>query len=176
MPTTILRAAAMLAFIALPLTSAAAADDVQLVEGLSPQVADVVSGGSWSQGKQGGFYRAVSLMSGDEKSFGAHVYLQWLAFEEKAPVPKVVKTVPVTEINDQKLQNASIELEGEEGKDNEITITVSSYDFEADKDIVLVVKAGLPGSYAMVKAPAKGAEPPAKESAPAKPEAPGKED
>jgi hypothetical protein len=182
MLTTILRAAALLAFIAAPLATAAAEDDTQLVESLSPQVADVVTGGSWSEGKQGGFYRAISLMSGDEKSFGAHVYLQWLAFEEKNPVPKVIKTVAVKEINDQKLQNASIEIEGEEGKDNQVTITVSSYDFDADKDISLFVKGGAPGIYTMVKAPPKGAEPPAKEGAPAKegtpakPEAPGKED
>jgi hypothetical protein len=147
-----------------------------LAEGLSPQVADVVSGGSWSEGKQGGFYRAINVMSGDEKAFGVHLYLQWLAFEEKNPIPKVVKTVAVKEVNDQKLQNATIDLEGEEGKDNQVTVTVSSYDFDADKDIVLLVKAGAPGTYAMVKAPAKGAEPPAPAGAPAKPEAPGKED
>jgi hypothetical protein len=43
--------------------------------------------------------------------------------------------VPLKEVNDQKLGNASIEIEGEESKDNEITIIVSSYDFDADKDI-----------------------------------------
>ena len=47
----------------------------------------------------------------------------------------MVATVPIKEVNDQKLANASIEIEGEESKDNEITIVVSSYDFEADKDI-----------------------------------------
>jgi hypothetical protein len=174
--SVILRAAALLAFIALPLASAAADDDISLVDGLSPKVADVVSGGSWSQGKDGGFYRAINLMSGDEKSFGAHIYVQWLVFEEKNPIPKVVKTVAIKEINDQKLANASIELEGEEGKDNEVTVTVSSYDFDADKDIVLQVKAGQPGTYAMLKAPAKTGAPPAAAAGQAKPEAPGKED
>jgi hypothetical protein len=53
---------------------------------------------------------------------------------------------------------------------------VSSYDFDADKDIVLQVKAGAPGTYAMLKAPAKPSAPPAAAGAPAKPEAPGKED
>ncbi len=176
MSSTILRAAALLAFIAMPLATAAAEDDAALVGALSPQIADVVSGGSWSEGGQGGFYRAISVMSGDGKSFGAHVYVQWLAFEEKNPVPKVVKTVPIKEINDQKLPNASIDIEGEENKDNEVTVTVGSYDVDADKDIVLQVKAGAPGTYTMVKTPPKGAEPPAKDGAPAKPEKPGTED
>ena len=91
--------------------------------------------------------------------------LQWLALSETNPIPTVVATVPIKEVNDQKLANASIEIEGEESKDNEITIVVSSYDFEADKDITLSVKGTAPGKYAMAKPP-KRAAPPA-ESAPA---------
>ena len=94
--------------------------------------------------------------SGSEKDFGARVFLQWLAFSETNPVPKVVATVPIKEVNDQKLANASIEIEGEESKDNEITIIVSSYDFDADKDISLFVKGTAPGKYSMAKAPLKG--------------------
>ena len=60
-----------------------------------------------------------------------------LLFPTTNPVPKVVATVPIKEINDQRLANAPIEIEGEESKDNEITIVVSSYDFEADKEINL---------------------------------------
>ena len=74
---------------------------------------------------------------------------------ETDPVPKIVATVPIKEVNDQKLGNASIEIEGEETKDNQITIIVSSYDFDADKDITLYVKGTAPGKYAMAKAPAK---------------------
>ena len=65
-------------------------------------------------------------MTGAEKDFGAHVFLQWLALSETNPVPKVIATMPIKEVNDQKLANASIEIEGEESKDNEITIIVSS--------------------------------------------------
>jgi hypothetical protein len=43
-------------------------------------------------------------------------------------------------------------LEGEESKDNEITIIVSSYDFDADKDVTLFVKGTAPGKYALAKA------------------------
>ena len=55
-----LRAAALLAVALIPPASASAADDdAKLVESLPPEVADVVTGGSWSEGKQGGFYRAI---------------------------------------------------------------------------------------------------------------------
>jgi hypothetical protein len=79
---------------------------------LPPEVADVVTGGSWSQGKQGGFYRAIVVMTGSEQSFGARVFLQWLALSETDPFPTIVATVPLKEVNDQKLGNASIEIEG----------------------------------------------------------------
>ena len=113
---SVLRAAALLALAFVPLAAAAADDDAKIVESLPPQVADVVTGGSWSAGKQGGFYRALVIMTGTEKDFGARVFLQWLALSEASPVPTVVKTVPIKEVNDQKLANASIEIEGEESK------------------------------------------------------------
>ena len=56
------------------------------------------------------------IRTGTEKDFGAHIFLQWLALSEASPVPTVVKTVPMEEVNDQKLANASIEIEGEENK------------------------------------------------------------
>ena len=113
---SVLRAAALVALASVPLAATAADDDAKIVESLPPQVADVVTGGSWSAGKQGGFYRALVIMTGTEKDFGARVFLQWLALSEASPVPTVVKTVPIKEVNDQKLANASIEIEGEESK------------------------------------------------------------
>lgn len=95
-------------------------------------------------------------MNGNQETFSARVFLQWLALSETNPIPTVVATVPIKEVNDQKLANASIEIEGEESKDNEITIVVSSY-FEADKDINLFVKGTAPGKYAMAKTPKRAA-------------------
>ena len=153
--TTALRPAALLAFSLLALSPALAADDLKLVESIPAEVADVVTGGVWSEGKQGGFYRAFVIMSGEGEKFGAKIFLQWLAISEASPIPTVLKTVPVAEINEQGLANAAIDLESEEGKDNEITIMVSSYDFENDKDILLAVKAEAPGTYSMKKAASK---------------------
>jgi len=71
------------------------------------------------------------------------------------PVPKVMATVPVEEVNDQKLANIQSILRGKESKDNEITIIASSYDFDADKEHHLVCRRTAPSKYVMAKAPAK---------------------
>jgi hypothetical protein len=150
---TILRMTAIVASTLVPLGPAVAEDDAKLVENVSPQIADVVTGGSWSDGKQGGLYRAIAIMSGSGDDFGARLYVQWLALSDDSPIPSVVKTVAVKEINDQNLPNASIQIDGEENKDNEVY--VSAYDFEADKDILLFVKAGKPGTHSVEKTPPK---------------------
>jgi hypothetical protein len=158
--TSILRAAALLALTLVPLNTASAEeDDAKIVASVPTEVAGIVTGGSWSADKQGGFYRALVIMSGTNETFSARVFLQWLALSATNPIPTVVATVPIEEVNDQKLANASVEIEGEESKDNEITIVVSSYDFDADKDIALFVKGTTPGKYTMAKAPKRAAQP-----------------
>ncbi|MGB0058023.1 MAG: hypothetical protein WBQ20_15000 [Methyloceanibacter sp.] len=93
------------------------ADDAgKIVESLPTEIADVVTGGSWSADKQGGFYRAIVAMTGAEKDFGAHVFLHWLALSDTNPVPKVIATVPIKEVNDPKLANASIEIEAKRAR------------------------------------------------------------
>jgi ribosomal protein L12E/L44/L45/RPP1/RPP2 len=130
----------------------------------APEVADIVSGGHWSADGKGGFYRALVVMAGDKAAI-ANVYLRWLSFGDAAK-PTVVKSVPVKEINDQNLGNASIEIGGEEDKENEATIFVSSYDVEEDKDISLLIKATKPGTYTVAKAPPEGPEQGSGEGAP----------
>lgn len=159
------RKAALLALPLLLSSPAFAEDDLKLVESIPPEVADIVTGGSWSDGKAGGFYRAFVIMSGEGEKFGAKVYLQWLAISDESPIPSVLKTVPVAEINEQGLANAAIDIEGEETKDNQILLMVSSYDFENDKDILLLVQAEGPGTYSMKKASSKASAPGPEENA-----------
>ena len=143
--------------LSLPLYSVAEAqDEVKLVESIPPEVAEIVTGGGWTEGKQNGFYRIFVLMTGEEDKFGAKLYLQWLAVSEDKPEPAVLKTVPVAEINDRNLENAAIDIDGEATKENEIALVVSSFNFQAKKDIYLRVTASLPGKYAVseMEAPA----------------------
>jgi hypothetical protein len=154
---TLLRACALVAGLLLPFAAIAAEDDASVAANLPTAVADVASGGNWSQDKQGGFYRALVIMAPERDGFAAHLYLQWLSLPADNSLPSVAKTVPVKEVNDQKLPFASLEMTGEDNKDNEITVIVSSFNAEQNKDIELYVKAGAPGTYGMEKAPPKPA-------------------
>jgi hypothetical protein len=180
MPTIFLRAAATLLLVAAPLSLAAAEDAGKVVDAIAPEVSEVASGGHWSADGKGGFYRAVVVMAGDKNAV-ANLYVQWLSFGD-GKTPTIVKSVPVKEVNDQKLGNASIEMGSEQDKENVTTIAVSSYDIDEDKDISLYVKATKPGTYTMEKAPPEDAEDGAGEGpedagpGPGKKEAPGKED
>jgi hypothetical protein len=184
MTRTFLRAAATLLLVAAPLSLAVAADAGKVADAVATEVSEVASGGHWSADGKGGFYRALVVMAGDKAAI-ANVYLQWLSFGDGG-TPTIVKSVPVKEINDQNLGNASIEIGGENDKENETTIFVSSYDLEEDKDISLLGKVTKPGVYTIEKVPAEGAEQggPAQEpegeapgkKAPGKGEAPGLED
>jgi hypothetical protein len=142
-------AAATLASIALPLSSAAAQDAGKVVEAIAPEVSEVVSGGQWSAEGKGGFYRVLVIITGD-KAASAHVFLQWLAFGD-AQVPTIVRSVPVKEINDRKLENASVQIGGEQDEENKTTIVVSSYDIDEDEDISLYITATQPGTYTVEK-------------------------
>ena len=150
MVTTGVRAAAALAFLSAPLSFATAADASKLVDQVAPEISEIASGGHWSADGKGGFYRAFVVMAG-ENGGTAEVYLQWVSFGDGKLA--VVKSLPVKEVNDQKLGNASITIGGEDDKENETTILISSYDIDEDKDISLFVKATNPGSYTMAKAP-----------------------
>jgi hypothetical protein len=170
------RAVAATAFLCAPLSFAVAEDAGKLVDQVAPEISEVTSGGHWSADGKGGFYRAFRVMAG-EKGGTAEVYLQWVSFGDGKPV--VVKSLPIKEVNDQKLGNASIAIGGEDDKESETAIFISSYDIDEDKDISLYVKATTPGTYTMEKAPPEGEG--AGESGPAdgasgKGEAPGIED
>jgi hypothetical protein len=147
------RAAAALAVLTLTLSFAAAEDAGKLVDAVGPEISEIASGGHWSADGKGGFYRAIVVMAGD-KGATAEVYLQWVSFGEGKPV--VVKSLPIKEVNDRKLGNAAIDIGGEDDKENETTIFISSYDIEQDEDISLFVKATTPGTYTMEKAPPEG--------------------
>jgi hypothetical protein len=127
-----------------------AQDGEALVKSVPPAVFEVLSAGSWSEGGKGGIYRATVVMAG-EKGHNAEVFIQWLAFDEGASTPSIVATVPFKEANDQKLQNAFVDMGGD--KDNEIFITVNSYDPIEDEDISLTARATSPGKYELADTP-----------------------
>lgn len=146
----------------------ARADSTDVVSSLPAQIPEIVTGGSWKNGDIGGVYRAVVVLSkADHKKTGllskasadqtaaapepiqqerkAEVFIQWIAYENGKATSKIVKTVSVKEFNEKQLRHAFLAMDTL--KDNEMTLLVTSYDENKDKDVSVSVKATTPGIY-----------------------------
>lgn len=152
-------------------TTQADADSSDVANALPAQIPEIVTGGSWKNGNIGGVYRAVVVLSkadtaksdllskaSDGKPMDnnsdkrparkAEVFIQWIA-NDGSKNSKIVKTVSVKEFNEKQLRNAFLAMDTL--KDNEMTLLVTSYDEEKDKDVSISVKATAPGKYVPAK-------------------------
>ncbi len=146
----------------------AKADSADVVSSLPAQIPEIVTGGSWKNGDLGGVYRAVVVLSkADHKKTGllskanadkstppkksrlherkAEVFIQWIAYNKGKTTSKIVKTVSIKEFNEKQLRHAFLAMDTL--KDNEMTLLVTSYDENSDKDVSVSVKATTPGKY-----------------------------
>jgi hypothetical protein len=65
---------------------------------LPASIHKVEAGGYWSRGKEEGFFRVVVVAGGVEHVVH-RLYLQWLAVDPDSQKYRVVRTIPVREIN-----------------------------------------------------------------------------
>ncbi len=139
-----------LGFIAIATTPTHAEDDTgKIVANVPAEISQIISGGSWKNDKNNGFYRTIVVNSGDKPdNLTTHVYIQWLEVKKGRPHPKILKSMAIKEVGEKKLSNAFADADGE--KENEIVVLVSSYDAKNDKDIEIWVKATQPGEYKIV--------------------------
>jgi hypothetical protein len=143
-------------------TTMAKADSSDLVSSLPAQIPEILTGGSWTNGSVGGVYRAVVVLSKASAQkpdlFGktspdsskpaerkAEVFIQWIAYDGSKATSKIVKTVSIKEFNEKQLRHAFLAMDTL--KDNEMTLLVTSYDENRDKDVSISVKATAPGKY-----------------------------
>ena len=85
----IVRATALLTLALVPLAQAAAQeDDAKIVASVPTEIADIVTGGSWSADKQGGFYRAFVIMTGNQETFGARVFCNGSLYPRRTRSPR----------------------------------------------------------------------------------------
>lgn len=147
-------------------SSAWAQDAEKSAAAIPTDVSEIVSGGNWSEGETSGVFRAVVITSSVGQSSQARVIVQMLAFEKANPLPKIVKTIPVKEVEEKKLPNAFLAMDVE--NDNELTLIITSYDAEKDQDTSMLVKFDGTGKYEIVPPP-KEETPPADASKPPAP-------
>jgi hypothetical protein len=139
--------------------SAPALADGKFAEKLASQVpADIVevqTVGAWTQDKQAGIYRTVTIISGADKEYAARVFVQWLAIKGDSGRAEIVATAPLVEFNNQRMPMATVTIEAD--LDNEASIVVAAHDNDTQRDTVMMFKATKPGQYSVVVTPANSA-------------------
>ncbi len=113
------------------------------------EIPEMITGGKWRKGNIGGFYRAMVILPNTKiettQKRSASVVIQWIGKEDGSSLSKVFKSVNLPEVSHKKLQYAYLSMDTL--KDNEMTLLVSSFDAEKNKDIAISFKATLPGEY-----------------------------
>jgi hypothetical protein len=140
--------------------AAPATAEAKFAEKLATQVpADVIevqSIGTWTQDKQAGIYRTVTIISGADKEYAARVFVQWLAIKGDSGRAEIVATAPLAEFNNQRMPMATVTIDAD--TDNEASIVVAAQDHESQRETLMLFKATKPGTYSVVAGPASPAK------------------
>jgi hypothetical protein len=113
-------------------------------------VTEVTTGGAWTKDGQTGAFRAIVIM-GAENEPPVRVYVQLVEFSKGGAIANVLKTVPVKEVPDRKLQNAFVNFDAEaEGK---ATLIITSYDAAKDSDNSIYAEVNDNGDYKIIEPP-----------------------
>ncbi len=133
-------------------SSAKAQDAEKLTLSIPPEVTEVATAGTWSDGDVSGVFRATVLTMAAGDSTQAHLILQLMAVSPDGNTSKVHKTVAVKKIADKKLPNAFLAVE-EDGTENEVTWRVTSYDSNSNADLGALVTINGKGEVQVRDAP-----------------------
>ena len=131
--------AATLIVVGLSISTARAEDPEKLALSIPPEVTEVATAGTWTDGDQSGVFRATVLTVAAGDTTQAHLVLQLMAVSADGNTSKVYKTAVVKQISDKKLPNAFLAVE-EDSTENEVTWRVTSYDASSDSDTGTLVK------------------------------------
>jgi hypothetical protein len=134
------------------LSCAKAEDAAKLVLSIPPEVTEIATAGTWSEGDASGVFRATVLTSPAGDGTQAHLVIQLMAASPEGNTYKVHKTVTVRKIDEKKLPNAFLAVE-EDGTENEVTWRVTSYDSNSNADIGVLVTVNAKGEVSVKDAP-----------------------
>ena len=146
------RIAATVIVACLTLSPVRAQDAEKLTLSIPPEVTEVATAGTWSDGDASGVFRATVLTVPSSDTTQAHLVLQLMAVSADGNTSKVHKTVAVKQIADKKLPNAFLAVE-EDGTENEVTWRVTSYDSNSNADIGALVTINAKGEVEVKDAP-----------------------
>src|SRR5271166_5371397 len=148
----VLRIVATLFLAAVAFSSARAEDATKLTLAIPPEVTEVATAGTWSDGEASGVFRATVITSQAGDTTQAHLVVQLMAVSPDGNSSKVYKTVPVKQLDDRKFPNAFLAVE-EDGTENEVTWRVTSYNYNSNADIGALVSINAKGEVTVKDAP-----------------------
>lgn len=135
------------AIVCLALTPGFAASPADIAKGIDSAAVQIVTGGNWEDAGKKGYYRAV-LIAPATTSGSAELYLQWFQASKDQASPGLVFQVPVKEVNDLKLTDATLSMETQ--NTNEFIFYVEPNDPSKDTLQSFSVSATLPGKYTAI--------------------------
>lgn len=121
-----------------------------------PRVAEVTSGGSWTDGKAHGTFRAIVVEAGTAEKHAAEVFLQWISPDASGRPSGIVASIPIKEFNALAHSHASLRLD--DTVDGEIQLYIDTEDAGA-QPVEIRIFATTPGHYAIISDPAAAPKP-----------------
>lgn len=125
----------------------AQSEGLGLAARLPVEVFEVVSGGTWIEGRASGTYRMVTIQTFAPVEM-AEVFLQWVGSRSPVEPLQIISSVPLREFNDQKLAQASITLDTD--VEGIAKIVVAGQDGAGRAAGLLSFRATGPGQYEVV--------------------------
>jgi hypothetical protein len=144
--------AATLIVAGITISTAKAQEIEKLALAIPPEVTEVATAGTWSDGDLSGVFRATVLTVAAGDTTQAQLVLQLMSVSSDGNTSKVYKTVVVKQIADKKLPNAFLAVE-EDSTENEVTWRVTSYDSNSNADLGTLVTINAKGEVQVKDAP-----------------------
>lgn len=147
MPRALITLLLMMALFAVPTTATARTPEA-LVAMVPVEVKEIQSGGVWEDRGTSGIYRMVATLAGADRDYAARVHLQWLSIDQVSGQLRVVNTVEIKEFNEQRMPFVSISFDAD--TPGELNLVLMSRDGVRMRDVVVTIRAGKPGHYAVI--------------------------
>ncbi|MDX2265230.1 MAG: hypothetical protein NW215_09695 [Hyphomicrobiales bacterium] len=130
---------------------AMAQDAASIVQSIPGAVTEVTTGGAWTNAGQTGAFRAIVVTGAPGAEAPVTVHLQLVAFSGGGADATVLKTTPIKEVTERKLQNAFVNFDAD--AENKATLIITSYDAVKDTDNSLYIEVNADGAYKLTEAP-----------------------
>jgi len=125
----------------------------QIADEIPPSVSEVIVGGQWGDADDMGSYRAVVLYRMIQDIPTTDILVQWLAFAETGPGPRIVHSEKILTVEGEPAATTFVAFDFGAG-DAEVEATrllIGSFDPEKNEDDMRFVRLGGPAEFTFVE-------------------------